>query len=776
MSESGNPDSNESPLSSREALRLRKRLSRLEGELAAVRQENRHLRRHFENLPLMACRIDRDGTILDCNRAALKTLGYSRKSDLVGRSLFSTFFAPAVRDETRLLLKRWAEGGRLRDRELSVVTREGEALDVLLNAHAVREKNKRDFSGILTFFSLGPRKRFESALRREKDRAQLYLQIAGVILMVIDREGRVVQINRKGCEVLGFREKQILGESWFERFVPPKRRREIKAYFNRMMRGEVEIPKEMENPVLTRTGEERLIAWQNTVIRDAKGRISATLSSGEDITLRRKAQEALIGRERTLTNLMNNLPGIAYLCLNDRYFTMKFVSRGCRRMTGYKSADLIDNARIAYIDLIHPEDRKRVREEVRKSIARNRAFRIEYRIVTARNEIRWVWEQGIGIPSVKGKASFIEGFITDITERKRAEAEQKRAQAALLASEERFRLLAENIMDVIWVLDVQGRFSYVSPSVERLRGYTPKEVMAQPLSAALTAASYEIVQKGFSELLERVGRGERYTEQHRYELEQFCKDGSTIWTEAIISALYDEKKGFLGVLGVTRDISKRKGIEEKITASLREKEVMLQEIHHRVKNNMQIMSSLLRLQASGIKDESTRRLLMESQGRIRSMALVHEKLYQSRDLSRIHFSEYVRSLVDHLHHTYRTDPDRIRLKISIMDLFLDINTAIPFGLLVNELVSNALQHAFPGKRTGQILINLSRDKKKDLRLCIQDDGVGLPAAVDHRNPDSLGLQLVLDLVNQLDARIVLDRTGGAAFCITIPSPEDTAPA
>lgn len=753
-----------------------KRLRRVEDERTALRRENRLLRRRLDNLPLPMIRTTPDGTILDVNRAGIRMLGYSRKADLVGRSLLPHIFAPAGRKQAGELLKRWRQGGRFRDskREFQVVVRGGENLEVRLHARAVRNQEGRLLSIILTLLPVGFLRRPDGARRSDKDLFRLYLQIAGVILVVIDREGRVTQINRKGCDVLGYPEKQILGKSWFERFIPRSERPAVHDYFDRMMRGEISASVFHENPVLTRSGEERLIAWHNTVIRDPRGNITATLSSGEDVTDRRRAEMDLREKERAHETLMNNLPGMAYRCRNDRFFTMKVLSRGCRDLTGYETEDLIDNERIAYADLIHPEDRRLIAMKVRNGVLKNHPFRMEYRIITADGQVKWVWEQGIGIAPDGGKASFLEGFITEITDRKNAEAEQKRAREALRVSEERFRLLAENIMDVIWVLDREGRFSYVSPSVERLRGYTPEEVMSQSVSEALTPASSMIAETGLQQLLERVDRGERYTDQHRFELEQPRKDGSTIWTEVIISAIYDDKQDFIGVLGVTRDISERKRIEAKIHESLREKEVMLQEIHHRVKNNMQIMSSLLRLQARRISDERTRRLLLESQGRIRSMALVHEKLYQSRDLSRIHLSDYIRSLTDSLRAAYRVDPRRCRLHVPVKEIYLDVNTAIPCGLLVNELVTNALQHAFPGDRAGEVVIELNRDHGGNLLLCVRDDGIGLPEGADIQNPATLGFQLVLDLVRQIGGRINHDGSRGSSFCITIPPTDNQA--
>jgi PAS domain S-box-containing protein len=207
----------------------------------------------------------------------------------------------------------------------------------------------------------------------------------------------------------------------------------------------------------------------------------------------------------------------------------------------------------------------------------------------------------------------------------------------------------------------------------------------------------------------------------------------------------------------------RKRAEAQIRARLQEKDVLLKEVHHRVKNNMQVISSLLNLQSRRVQDPAVSEMFKESQGRIRSMALVHERLYQSNDLSRIEFSEYLRNLATHLFHSYQADSSRIRLKIDAEEVFLNINTAIPCGLIVNELISNALKHAFPAGRKGQLEIDLHRVAGNGYLLRVRDDGVGFPEGLDFRKTESLGMQIVNTLVDQVDGRLQLYREKGTAF-------------
>lgn len=214
-----------------------------------------------------------------------------------------------------------------------------------------------------------------------------------------------------------------------------------------------------------------------------------------------------------------------------------------------------------------------------------------------------------------------------------------------------------------------------------------------------------------------------------------------------------------------QEITERRRVEDQIKASLKEKEVLLQEVHHRVKNNLQIILSLFNLQSGYIKDKQSLDVLKESRNRIKSIALVHERLYQSKDLARVGFAEYIRGLTTDLFRSYGVDSDLIKLIINVNNVYLDISTAIPCGLIINELVSNSLKHAFPSGQEGKIGLDLRLDDENKFTLMVRDNGVGLPKDLDFRNTESLGLQLVVTLVDQIEGSIELDRSAGTAFKI-----------
>jgi two-component sensor histidine kinase len=221
------------------------------------------------------------------------------------------------------------------------------------------------------------------------------------------------------------------------------------------------------------------------------------------------------------------------------------------------------------------------------------------------------------------------------------------------------------------------------------------------------------------------------------------------------------------ILTILRDVSELKATQEKLRASLFEKEVLLSEIHHRVKNNLQVISGLLNLQAQHIHDENDRGIYKESQNRIITMALIHEALYQSSNLTRVQFADYIRNLSKNLIISYGLGKKRIRLEIDAQEASMVVDTAIPCGLIINELLTNALKHAFPNRRKGTIHLAFRRLQGEMYELLIQDDGIGIPKDVDIRKTDSLGLRLVNALVEQLGGTLEMERDGGTTFRIVI---------
>jgi two-component sensor histidine kinase len=254
-------------------------------------------------------------------------------------------------------------------------------------------------------------------------------------------------------------------------------------------------------------------------------------------------------------------------------------------------------------------------------------------------------------------------------------------------------------------------------------------------------------------------QAERTFTDHEISLAQFL---TTQAASAIENArLYERAQ---------QEITERVRAEEQIKASLKEKEVLLKEIHHRVKNNLQVVSSLLSLQSQTVDSPAALEVLQESQNRVRSMALIHERLYRSEDLAQVDFAVYIRDLATFLVRSYRAQLGPISLNTEAEGVFLGIDTAIPCGLITNELISNALKHAFPNGKEGEIWVKIGTHGDRQFTLIVGDNGVGFPPDVDFRDTESLGMQLVNTLVDQLEGTVELRRDGGTEFTIRFAAP------
>lgn len=339
----------------------------------------------------------------------------------------------------------------------------------------------------------------------------------------------------------------------------------------------------------------------------------------------------------------------------------------------------------------------------------------------------------------------------------RARAEHRRAEEALARSEARYRELVANLSEVVVELDMNGKIIYVSPQVEKLSGFRPEEIVGRTLADFIHP---DMLSSGL-EAISRINAAEPMMD---FEFRTLHKDGHYI--DVSISGRLVEEEGAQKIVGILKDITGRKQAEERMKAALRDKEVLLKEVHHRVKNNLQVIISLLSLQSRQVRDEAVLSAFRDSQSRIQSIALIHEKLYKSKDMARVDFSGYIRNLVPELLKTYGLEPGSISMDIRTEDVRLGIDTAVPCGLIINELVANSLKHAFPGGRKGSITIDFCSVGDNRIMISVVDNGVGFPEGIDICKAETMGLKMVYNLTEQLGGKIELERKGGTTFKVT----------
>jgi PAS domain S-box-containing protein len=336
--------------------------------------------------------------------------------------------------------------------------------------------------------------------------------------------------------------------------------------------------------------------------------------------------------------------------------------------------------------------------------------------------------------------------------------ERKEMEDALRESNEKYRTLFESDPNYTVLVGLDGKILDINNSAIDFIGMPREELLNKKYTdTGLFSEEDEAIQiKNFANAIAGL-------DGEPFQCKISNKDGDESWLESQLVPL--KKDGLVNtVLIIATDITTRKIATDKLKYSLNEKEILLNEIHHRVKNNMQIVSSLLNLQTEHLKDENAVNILKESQNRVRSMAMIHENLYKSKDFTYINFHDYVFKLTSDLLYSYNISQDKIRPELDIGEIKLNLETAVPCGLIISELVTNCIKHAFPGKENGILKLKITKLDDK-FKLIIQDNGVGFPDNVDYKNTTSLGLQLVNSLVDQINGTLELIKNDGTKFQI-----------
>jgi len=631
----------------------------------------------------------------------------------------------------------------------------------------------------------------------------------------------------------------------------------------------------------------RIVIWfDNYAFKLPTGEI---VTIYRDVSEQKKAEQALRESEARYRLLADNTGDSIWTMDLNLQFT--YVSPSSFTLKGYAPDDVL---KITVKDIMSPESVSlaflTLEEELKNDRAgadpkRTRRLMLEHNI---EGEKKWLESTLSFIRDDGGNAVGVLGATRDVTERKLAED-------ALRESEKRYRLLADNTADNIWTMDMNLRFTYSSPSVYKLRGYTPEEAIAQRVEDTVTPGSIELVYLILKEELEKDRSGAPSDRERRVVLEHYHKNGDKLWLESSMSFMRDENGNINGVLGVTRDVTYRKRVEdalrdseeklqiimdgipaylayvdsneryvyvnrayaewhnsskddfpgqhledilepsyylkakpyymralngervlyentiidregnehiaraeyvphisngvvngffalllditerkkaeEKVLSLLNEKELLLKEVHHRIKNNMGSISSLLYLQADTLQDPAAIEAIQDARSRVISMMSIYEMLYRSEDCRSVSVFEYLTDLIEKISVTYIRSR-KISIEKDIDDFRLDSSMLFPAGMIINELLTNALKYAFPDGSSGSIMIRMKKLCGKTVEISVKDSGVGLPDAVKIAKSKGFGLSLVNMLVQQLHGKLNIVKNGGTEFRITFICAED----
>ena len=486
--------------------------------------------------------------------------------------------------------------------------------------------------------------------------------------------------------------------------------------------------------------------------------VSSVLLFCIDITDHKRAHDA-VSRERAALSQFRAF--VEYISIGITVMhagLVTYMNPAMLRMLGYDDGSVLLGRPVA--SLIHEDDRDSVSarvaaaETVEIAPRRTQIYRRDGSLVTLETIARPF--EFDGAPSVVAASR-------DMTAEINAEA-ARRDHTAML---ETFRLMVEVVRDyAIFQLDPQGRVRTWNAGARAIKGYEANEIIG-----AHVRIFYPPEDQTKSDLKLTIAADEGRYEEEGWRVR---KDGTRFWASVIITALRDPNDQSLsGYVKVTRDLTERKQVEDAQVRSLAEKTAMLQEIHHRVKNNLQMISSLLNLQARQIKDPDARAIFLDTQSRVRSIALLHESLYQSDDLGRVDMQEYVGRLVATLHRAYGEASPCARFSIDVELVFLPLDMAVPCGLIINELVTNSLKHAFNTSRPrdeNEIQVGM-RTVLKELVLTVADNGVGFGRPFDAHAAETMGVMLVSDLSLQLDGKLEFQDDAGARCTVRFASPQ-----
>jgi PAS domain S-box-containing protein len=526
--------------------------------------------------------------------------------------------------------------------------------------------------------------------------------------------------------------------------VHPDDKPRVEAMYRRVARGEFDDTG-IEYRITRPDGMTRWIWTRAFPVRDRHATVYRVAGVSQDITRQKWAWETLQESEERYRLLAENARDM--ISRHNPEGVFLYASPACRALLGYKPEDLLGRSLTEYI---HPEDLQKILRQYPSLLDAFAAGAVSCRARKSDGTYTWIET------SARPVRKLLSDQVREIAAVSRDINERKEKEEAL----HRYEFIANTSHELMALINRDYIHEAANDAYCRALGKTRNDVVGHSLATVWLPDTFaEVIKTPLEQCL--TGKEVRY--------EGWCTmEGGGRRCFDIRHYPYLNSRGEVThCVLVAVDMTERKSSEETTQAMLKEKEVLLKEVHHRVKNNLQVISSLLNLQLNVITNKETRELIRESQNRVRSMALIHEKLYQSDSFGHVSLEDYLRSLTRDLFRSYGIGG--VNLKLEVEDIKVDVDTAIPCGLIVNELVSNALKYAFPLGREGQVHLKATMVSRQQVALSVSDNGVGLPADMASRSADTLGFQLVHMLVKQLRGTLDIVKNGGTTFMITFPT-------
>lgn len=584
-------------------------------------------------------------------------------------------------------------------------------------------------------------KQTENKLRQSEERFRGLFENAVVGLYRTTPDGKITVANHTLIKMLGYSSfeelaKRNLKTNGFESEYP-------RAEFEKMIKQHGQAVG-FESAWLKKDRSTIYISESARALRDNKGKIIAYEGTVQDITNKKQAEMALIASEQKFREMTERSFDIIAILDSKGFFT--YVSPSVTNVLGYLPEEMVGKHFRKFVAKIELDKSIKTLAQLLQG---KKITRLEYEIQKKDKSIAIVEINSGPIRNGK-KITGVQLNIRDITARVTAEK-------ALRVSEEFNRRIIESSNDCIKVLDLQGNLLFMSNGGQKL-------LEIQDITPYLNKSWLDLWKGKFritaeQALSDAIKKGSSYFRAYLPTI-----TGKDKWWSVLISQIPEVSGKVNKLLAISRDITPEMAAEEKLRDSLLEKEVLLKEIHHRVKNNMNVLISLLHLQCQHVDDLKGILAIQMCIKRIYSMALIHEKLYKSENFANVNFRDYTITLIQELIRSYQVE-NYISTKIDVEEISLNIETAVPLGLIINELITNAIKHGFPDKRDGEIGISLTREKNNDYELSVHDNGVGLPAKIDVKSVSSLGLKLVDILSSQINGKLNIKKGKGTTISI-----------
>ncbi len=592
---------------------------------------------------------------------------------------------------------------------------------------------------------ISERRKMEEMLARSERQHRVLVEGMNESLMQVDNDDVILFVNDQFCALTGYAREELLGRRGFDILFDARDAGRMEENNRRRLQG---ISDAYEIRLKKKSGHRIWVQISGSPVDDARGNVVGSIGVITDITERKHAEEALRRSEEKFRGIFENAPlGIFQSTFEGRLLS---VNATALKMFGYSAEDraimgAMNVAKDLFVDPARRESFLRAAKEsetfVTDEVEYRRKNGTEFRAILSMRSVR----------DAEGKPLMLEGFVEDITERLRLES-------VMRENEEHLREIADNMMDMVVRVDVGGVFRYVSPSHERVLGFRPAELLGTWAPALMHPDDRDEVVSSLRSIF-RAGTGSlRFRARH--------KSGEYRWLESTGRSVANESGVFVGAVIGSRDITDRQKAEERLVESLKEKEILVKEVLHRVKNNLNLVASLLRLQSGYVVSPEDADLFREARDRITALARIHENLYRSRNLARVDFRSYVSDIVRNLAEAYRNERIRTRLEVAATEVGVD--RAIPLGLIVNELVTNCMKYAFPDDRVGEIVVSYAGGEGTGEQLSVRDNGVGIPPALEVGSPQTFGLSLVNLLAEQINGKLEVKSGDGTEFILRFP--------